>query len=86
VADLPRARKVERVRPLKATRITTCPDCATEVGVSPEYNHSINRTGVKPGVWRVAIHPRGRVSGEPRCPGSRMLIDELVVVDKRHTT
>lgn len=66
-----------------ASRTVICPDCATEVGVQPEYNFKLSETGAQPGRWRVAIHPRGRVPREPRCSGSRTYIDALMVVEKK---
>lgn len=84
MAGVPRAKRI-RHRPVAASRTTTCPDCGAEVGVSPEYNHSINSTGVKPGMWRVAIHPRERVRGAERCAGSRTFIDAITVVEKKRS-
>lgn len=78
---VPRTERV--VRPVRASRTTTCPDCATEVGAQPEYNFSLKDMGAKPGLWRVAIHSRERIPGEPRCPGSRTFVDAMTIVEKK---
>lgn len=58
-------------------RKAVCPDCSREVGVQPEYNHSIGETGARRDMWRLSVHRAA--NGTDRCLASRSFISELAI-------